>query len=112
MPNMNLLLFILNEIYEEILLIPLAYAQKVDYSEEVWDGGHYVVDEAAVVVSPPPLLLEAADHAPLLQLQQRQAQLLPQGRPCQGVTISAANRSIGSTTGYTITEKAPTRAFS
>ena len=35
MPNMNLLLFILNEIYEKILLIPLAYAQKVDYSEEV-----------------------------------------------------------------------------
>ena len=27
MPNMNLLLFILNEIYEEILLIPLVYAQ-------------------------------------------------------------------------------------
>ena len=28
------------------------------------------------------------------------------------VTTSAANRSIGSTTGYTITEKAPTRTFS
>ena len=29
-----------------------------------------------------------------------------------GVMCSAANRSIGSTTGCTITEKAPTRAFS
>ena len=28
------------------------------------------------------------------------------------LVISAANRSIGSTTGCTITEKAPTRAFS
>ena len=32
--------------------------------------------------------------------------------PLQGVPGSAANRSIGSTTGCTITEKAPTRAFS
>ena len=31
---------------------------------------------------------------------------------CFTVSISAANRSIGSTTGCTITEKAPTRAFS
>ena len=32
--------------------------------------------------------------------------------PCRKVANSAANRSIGSTTGCTITEKAPTRAFS
>ena len=32
--------------------------------------------------------------------------------PCSLVIISAATRSIGSTTGCTITEKAPTRAFS
>ena len=32
--------------------------------------------------------------------------------PLQGVPGSAANRSIGSTTGCTITEKAPTRALS
>ena len=32
--------------------------------------------------------------------------------PGVGIIISAANRSIGSTTGCTITEKAPTRAFS
>ena len=31
---------------------------------------------------------------------------------CIILTTSAANRSIGSTTGFTITEKAPTRAFS
>ena len=31
--------------------------------------------------------------------------------PKVGVKISAANRSISSTTGCTITEKAPTRAF-
>ena len=33
-------------------------------------------------------------------------------RSDERVSISAANRSIGSTTGCTITEKAPTRAFS
>ena len=33
-------------------------------------------------------------------------------RPGDGVLLSAVKRSIGSTTGCTITEKAPTRAFS
>ena len=33
-------------------------------------------------------------------------------QPALHIRISAANRSIGSTTGCTITEKAPTRAFS
>ena len=46
------------------------------------------------------------DHARTLHAAQLVRQHLP------GEIVSAVKRSIGSTTGCTITEKAPTRAFS
>ena len=47
----------------------------------------------------------AVDEVPVEEVQQRDEELVR-------VLLSAVKRSIGSTTGCTITEKAPTRAFS
>ena len=88
-----------------------------DLTENIWNSGKYscVVDSPCTLhntssinillfpqLNKRPLFIPAANIRPLLSSRK---QTLP-------TSASAANRSIGSTTDCTITEKAPTRAFS